>query len=79
MKKGCKWDTQSDDEKSKLLSGYGLSSTATFEQIYQADLKSLFSVREYKITSDAKDNAGKSCIKLTLDGSEYSTFLYSVN
>lgn len=76
------WNSLSDDEKKKLLSEYGLSSTATFEQFYQAALKSLFSVREYKIT-----NEGKSCIRLTpasVDGSEYSIFkdlifLYSTN
>lgn len=71
------WDSESDDKKKELLSAYGLENTATFEQFYQAALKSLFSVREYKIT-----NEGKSCIKLTpasVDGSEYPIFLYSTN
>lgn len=60
------WDTNTNDEKEKMLHDLGLPSTATFEQVYQAYIKSFFSVVwEYKITSDAKDDAGNSCIKLT--------------
>lgn len=82
MKEG--WDKMSEEVKNEVLSEYGLPSTATFEQFYQASFKSLFSViLEYEITSDAEGNDGKPCIKLTRkptdESEDYSIFLYSTN